>query len=161
MPSTPSIVTWLDLGEGLGGWLAPNHRQNTELQRIGCWKLRQAMDLSTKHSVTRSSSFSTAGKLSQISDFKIWISCWKHENWRKKIGKSTIESWTNLEENQPGAVALPADWQIHGMRMHVWHLVITFDIYSRARRKKTIAHPSPFTFVFFFPHQKHDLTFLK
>lgn len=54
MPSTPSTVTWLDLGRALmGGWLLA--RQNTEkTQRIGCWKLGQAMDLSTKHSVTRS-----------------------------------------------------------------------------------------------------------
>lgn len=142
----------------MGGWLLA--RQNTELQRIGCWKLGQAMDLSTKHSVTRSILLSVQLLESclrfLISKFESLVE--SMTNWRKKQGNPQLNHQPTLEENQPGAVALPADWQIHGMRMHVWHLVITFDIYSRARLK-TIAHPSPFTFVVFVPTPKH-LTFL-
>lgn len=163
MPSTPSIVTWLDLGEGLGGWLAPcqtKHRENTE-----DWMLKIAPGngpfykaFCDKEYIVLSVPLESCLRF-LISKFESLVESMRIGE--KKQGNPQLNHEPTLEENQPGAVALPADWQIHGMRMHVWHLVITFDLYSRARLKN---YSSPFTLHFrgFCSHTlKDDLTFLK
>ncbi len=82
-----------------GAWwvLAPSdflkmedHRQNTELRRIGCWKVAR------QWTFLQSILWQGVLRVPQLESclrFLIWISCWKHEN----LGltrKSTIESWT-------------------------------------------------------------------
>lgn len=118
--------------EGLDGWLAPSqtkHRENTE-----DWMLKIGPGNGPFYKAfcdKEYTSFSTAGKLSQISDFKIWISCWQHDKFgliNREIHNWIInQPWrrTNLVQLHYLQIGRSMAW---GCTFDTWWSHLTFAV---------------------------------